>query len=458
MPADSSLPPPSKRWLVLAHAFNMDGRAASQTITDKLPHLRAAGIEVVVISGVTGQRDREVEHHQLWSMGPAAIRFELRHVLRKRLRGPLYRIAMSLASLLLLPGIVVEKLVRPVENSWSWWLGAYLKGRSLMRQRHFDLIYSTGGAFSAHVAGRALRRSTGVPWLAEVHDPFLVPGEQPRNAQEKMKAEVERLICRDADLAIWFTEEALASARRRHPELGDRGRVMLPGVEDPFAGAPPPYVPGPVFVLGHFGSLSPTRNLGVALAALERMFAQHPSWKGRVELHVYGGPLDAVSAERLKASGARFAVRHFGRVEADAESGLSGRAQILRRMRSCDALLLLHGEDLICAEYIPSKMYEYLWMQRPILAMVHRNAQMERMLQGLGHCVVRSDAADPSSASERLASGLQALVERWERRQLTDSGQRSPFTTAAGVHSLVSWLADVGRPLPRDAIRLTTSS
>ena len=37
-----------QRWLILSHAFNMDGRAASQTITDKLPHLRRAGIEVVV--------------------------------------------------------------------------------------------------------------------------------------------------------------------------------------------------------------------------------------------------------------------------------------------------------------------------------------------------------------------------------------------------------------------------
>ena len=55
MPSDSSLPPPSKRWLVLAHAFNMDGRAASQTITDKLPHLCAAGIEVVVGNAATGE-------------------------------------------------------------------------------------------------------------------------------------------------------------------------------------------------------------------------------------------------------------------------------------------------------------------------------------------------------------------------------------------------------------------
>jgi UDP-glucose:(heptosyl)LPS alpha-1,3-glucosyltransferase len=47
----------TQRWLVLSHAFNMDGRAASQTITDKLPHLEAAGVELVVLSGVSGRQD-----------------------------------------------------------------------------------------------------------------------------------------------------------------------------------------------------------------------------------------------------------------------------------------------------------------------------------------------------------------------------------------------------------------
>ena len=125
-----------QRWLVLSHAFNMDGRAASQTITDKLPHLRAAGIELVVLSGVSGLKDALYEHHQLWPAGPAGFRFELRHVLRKHLTSPVvYRVVMLALSLPLLPFMLLEKLLRPVESSWSWWLSAYVKGRSLARQR-----------------------------------------------------------------------------------------------------------------------------------------------------------------------------------------------------------------------------------------------------------------------------------------------------------------------------------
>ena len=257
---------PRQRWLILAHAFNMDGRAASQTITDKLPHLKRAGIDVVVISGVSGTHDALIEHHQVWPAGPAGLRFELRHVLRRRFDNRLiYRTLMTLASIVLLPFLLVEKLLRPVESSWSWWLSAYLKGKSLAHRQAFDLIYSTGGAFSAHLAGCALKKATGTPWLAEVHDPLVTPGTKPTTAQQRMQSRVERLICTDADLAIWFTEQALASALARQPQLGGRGRMMLPGIDSPFKTLPP-YQSGSKFIIGYFGSLSATRTRASSIA------------------------------------------------------------------------------------------------------------------------------------------------------------------------------------------------
>ena len=33
-----------KRWLIISHGFNMDGRAASLTVTDKIPYLQDQGV------------------------------------------------------------------------------------------------------------------------------------------------------------------------------------------------------------------------------------------------------------------------------------------------------------------------------------------------------------------------------------------------------------------------------
>ena len=428
-----------QRWLILAHAFNMDGRAASQTITDKIPHLLAAGIELVVLSGVSGTKDKVLEHHQLWPAGPAGLRFELRHVLRRHIQSPfVYRLLMTLATLFLLPGLVVEKLLRPVESSWSWWLSAWLKGKALARHQPFDLIYSTGGAFAAHIAGSALKRSLGTPWMAEIHDPLITPGSTPRTAQQKMQARVESLICRDADVAIWFTEQALASARVRHPELGERGKVLLPGIDPPFKELPP-YIPGPKFIVGHFGSLSPTRNLVPFIEALESLQERRPDLVEATELQVTGGPLDVVSAAKIAASPLRDHVRHLGRIEADLATGLSGREQILRRMRGVDVLLLLHGEEPICSEYIPSKLYEYLWMQRPILATVHRNSQMSAMLSQEGHYIVNS------GNTLEFAVKIEKLFDLFLLYGLEDNSRQSPYTVSRSVKKLILYSSNGGK-------------
>jgi len=433
----------TQRWLVLAHAFNMDGRAASQTITDKLPHLERAGIELVILSGVSGVRDTHFEHYQLWPSGPAGIRFELRHVLRKQLGyGVRYRALMLLASLVLLPGMVVEKMFRPIESSWSWWFSAYCKGLLLARTGPpFDLIYSTGGAFSAHVAAKQLKKSLDVPWMAEVHDPLVNPGmssETRLSAQQKMQAHVEHQICSDADIAIWFTDAALASAQRRQPQLGNRGRMLLPGVDRPCE-VLPPYVPCKKFVIGHFGSLSTTRNLSPVIRALEVLCSAYERWRKVIELHVYGGPLDSVSARVLEASPIRACVHHFGRIEVDPQTGLSGREQILRRMRAVDVLLLLHGEEAICAEYIPSKLYEYLWMQRPIVALVHKNPQMLELIREQGHIAVLTDGVSEEALSEQLSTALERYIVQWAVNGLPDNGKASPNTTATAVTKILEW-------------------
>ena len=107
-------------WLILSHAFNMDGRAASHTITDKIPHLIAAGIDPIVLSAVTGRRDEIVEHHQLLPVSPAGLRFDLRHVLRRRLTGKLlYKVAVGLMTLLMLPFYLLEKIFIRLEPQWS---------------------------------------------------------------------------------------------------------------------------------------------------------------------------------------------------------------------------------------------------------------------------------------------------------------------------------------------------
>ena len=417
----------TETWLILSHAFNMDGRAASQMITEKMPHLGARGIQPIVVSAVTGTKDPVLEHHQVLPLGPSGLRFDLRHVLRQRVRSRVgYRLATGAISALLLPFYLLERTFIPLESQWSWLLPAYWAGSRLMARRRPALIYSAGSADPSHLAAAYLRRRFEVPWLAEIEDPLLYDGWDKSRMAHRWAERIERAVCREADVAIWYTEAALRRARARHPELGSRGHCVLPGAEPP-VGPRRPYRQGERFVIAHFGSLSPTRNLGVFLEGVKDLLAVRPERARILEVHVYGSRLDRVTQAAVERLGRPEIVRVFGRLERDPGNGASGHEQVLARMQGADALLLLHGTSPFCEEYIPSKFYEYLSTGRPILGLTWRNPQLDDLLRSAGHLAVPAD----TPAAVRDALGM--LLERWDRDDLQDSGIPSPHTVAAAV-------------------------
>ena len=420
----------AETWLILSHAFNMDGRAASQMITEKMPHLRARGIHPIVVSAVTGTKDPVLEHHRVLPLGPSGLRFDLRHVLRQRLRSRAgYRVGMGVISGLLLPFYLVERTFIPLESQWSWLLPAYWTGARLVARKRPALVYSAGSADPAHLAAAYLRRRFGVPWLAEIEDPLIYDGWDKSRMARRWAERIERAVCCEADVAVWYTDAALARARARHPELGSRGHCVLPGA-DPPAGPRRPYRRGERFVIAHFGSLSPTRNLAVFVEGVEGLLAARPERARAFELHVYGSRLDPVSRAAVERLGQPEIVRVFGRLERDPATGASGHEQVLERMRGADALLLLHGTSPFCEEYIPSKFYEYLSTGRPILGLTWRNPQLDGLLRSAGHLAVPADT--PAGVRDALGT----LLDRWDQDDLQDSGIPSPHTAAAAAERI----------------------
>jgi hypothetical protein len=106
-----------------------------------------------------------------------------------------------------------------------------------------------------------------------------------------------------------------------------------------------------------------------------------------------------------------------GRLEKDPVTGKSGRERVVERMQAADVLILLHGNDEWCAEYIPSKLYDYLWTGRPIWGITHRNPQLDQMLLDRGaYLSPQSDIQATELALERIWLDWQAktlIAPKW---------------------------------------------
>ena len=421
---------PKKHWLILSHGFNMDGRASSQTITDKIPYLLVAGIKPIVFSAITGIKDQRFPHHQFLAWGPAAFRFDFRHwIANKYGRNLFYKISTGLVSLLLAPFIALEKFCLGYSSQWSWAIPAFIHGLTLIRSGKVDLIYSTGGAWSAHLAALWLKKKTGATWIAEIHDPLIIRKdandlgfENPKNRDAKFRQYLEKQICKYSDLVWWFTDGALHYAKVRNNNLNTPGNahgvVVIPGAEPPVNKKTPPenklHDYSDKLNLCHFGSLAKDRSLSVILNAIASLVTKHPEARTKIQVHAYGAPLDSLSKEAIQRLSFEDVLVAHGRLEKDCVSGKSGRERVIERMQEADILILLHGNDEWCAEYIPSKYYEYLWTGRPIWALSHRNPQLDAMLAERGAYL--SHAGDELG----IATALERIWLDWINRELIE--------------------------------------
>lgn len=426
-----------KLWFIIAHSFNADGVAASQTITDRLPFLKKNGVEFVVLSGCTGIKALDFPHYRVISPSPSGIRYEMRFVIKNKFSATLARGALkTILMLLCLPFYLFEKIFIHLDSQWSWFISASVKGCFIVRKHRPDLLYSTAGPSTTHLAAYILNKIYSIPWMAEVHDPFIRDDEKRRWHKYYFNRFIEKIVCKNASIVIYFTNQALQNANRRHP-IRHKSLLIRPGANPPaFDGVE--YVKRNKIHFGHFGSLSATRNLDIVIKAIHRLTLEDPSLKEKLVLDIYGSELDAVSKKSLKEYPLEDIIAEHGRIEFDPSSGKSGRQIVLEAMKAMDVLVLLHGnDDSMSQEYIPSKLYEYLLMGRPVLGLVTKGTELEQFLNENGHLCVNVDSV------EQLEGAIKNFIIKWESGQLNDLPASSVFTVEATVNKLIDAVSHI---------------
>lgn len=422
-------------WLILSHCFNMDGRAASQVITSKIPLLIERGIVPMVISAPMGLRATTHPHIQAFSTGPSALRFDARHLISQRWgRGITYKLLTLLLSLLLAPLIVIERLLFGLQNHASWAVSAVVWGWCLIRQHQPVVIYSTGGAYSAHWAGYWLKRLTGVPWIAEVHDPMILSGQPLKDRNTRRLAKTEALICQHADQAWWLTQGALASALQRHPELAPRGFWVHSGASCPSPALSQHSAPrGEVFHIGHFGAISEHRSMAPFAQALGMLLQKHPDLLNKLVVDLFGSDLDTLGRGQAVQAGVADLFKFQGRLAHHA---------VFETMTQASLLLLIHGTTPGCSEYIPAKTFEYFWAQRPLLACTFKNPELDQLiLERNGYVAEADDAA-------HIAQALEKAYLDW-RDGNWRPGTTPPIDVESGMNKIFDRLAvSVPQALP----------
>jgi glycosyltransferase involved in cell wall biosynthesis len=369
----------SRRLLVLAYYFPPQGGAGVQRTVKLLRHLPGLGWRPIVVTG-------PAEDGPAWAPHDASLGIELDPALAVvRVPGPPLTAGRV--------GRRVRRTLGLPTRFGRWWSVTSARyATDVARREQVDVLYTSMSPFESAIAAATAARASGVPWVADLRDPWALDEWLSFPSALHRELETRRMGRRlaSASAVVANTEEAASAIGRRFPQLAERMTVIPNGWDaDDFAGPSAPRDDGNFRIVlagyshvpaeGHWlaralGGVTPGLDVSARshrhlLEALALLVERHPGLAARVELHVAGAgprsdPSDAVP--RL------------------VEHGYLPHHRAVALMRSAD-LLFLPMHDLtpgVRATTVPGKTYEYLASGRPILAALP-DGDARDMLAGL---------------------------------------------------------------------------
>jgi glycosyltransferase involved in cell wall biosynthesis len=282
----------------------------------------------------------------------------------------------------------------------SWWISAVPAGLMLIGKHKPDVLWSTFPIATAHLICLALKRVTGLPWVADFRDPMLQHSYPKSPRQRKVFAWIEGRAVRHCDRAVFTTHGAMESYRKRFPQLPPEKFVVIENGydEEAFAGiggaAPGTQVNGCITLL-HSGLLySEGRDPSAFFDAIAKLKNAGTIANGALKVVLRAPGEIAYFHELIKKRG----VEDFVAIEPAIPY-----AEALREMLAADGLLIFQGSSF--NTQIPAKIYEYFRARRPIFGLLDSAGETARMLGNAGF----NDIA-PMESADQIAAALERFL------------------------------------------------
>jgi glycosyltransferase involved in cell wall biosynthesis len=294
--------------------------------------------------------------------------------------------------------------IQRVPDRYSSWIPTgILEGLRLIRAFRPSAIYSTYPIPSAHYIGYALARLTGLPWIADFRDPMWWDKSSWTESGLAWSARkwMEGAAMRRCAKAIVCTPGMMNLFQSRYPGKDAGKLTLIPNGydEEDFRGiAASPRLPGAPLLMVHAGLLEREDRDPIPFFQAVRMFLD----KGQADrtglkIRFYGSGNDDLYAEEVRKLGIGDVVEILKAIPYH---------KVLQEMATADVLLLFQGPS--CDAQVPAKMYEYMRIGKPILALTTRQGDTGRiLLEARGGEVVPPD--DPAAIAGALAEWVRRL-------------------------------------------------
>lgn len=314
--------------------------------------------------------------------------------------------ALDTARHLSIRGAYLRCLALP--DRWaSWWLGGLLSGLLAVRRYRPDIIWSTYPIATAHLIGLTLHRLSGIPWIADFRDSMTEDNYPRDRATWKVYRWIEKETIERSSMAVFTARSARDMYLDRYPHLTAERCLVIPNGYDeedfrkltvPSGTATCNFPADRPLRLLHAGLVYPEeRDPRAFFAAAHRLKKQ-----GLLNGEDLIIDLRAPGSEELYTS----MIRTLGIEDMVRLLPALPYWEALQDYTKADALLLLQAAS--CNHQIPAKVYEYLRMGKPILALTSHAGDTAGLLRETGGATI-VDLADEESIAHALPAFVRSV-------------------------------------------------
>jgi hypothetical protein len=337
---------------------------------DKVLEFSKLGFYIDLISSPTIQSKefKNVKIHYVHSINPSRYFFEIKS-------GRMFK-GLFILPIVLSFGIIhelIERLIlkRTGQGYWGWTIPSLLKIILLAPKSKYDLILSLGGPASSHLATAIASKIFRINTVIEFQDPIVGEDIGFNSRSASYFKYLERFLVTSCSKVVFVTKNAAEECQSRYP--------LLNNIQYTYSSSSFSIITNKSLTIkrrnyhtlkmAYFGELYSTRNYNSLFLAISKINKLDSNFS--IEIDHYGR--EAVNNLDELNNNLRLTVK-----------GSFSRDVAMTKALKYDVVLLIQHTDERSKLTIPYKTWDYLNIQKPILALLN-NDELRELLDGLGH-------------------------------------------------------------------------
>ncbi|MCO5252681.1 MAG: hypothetical protein M9949_14830 [Candidatus Kapabacteria bacterium] len=255
----------------------------------------------------------------------------------------------------------------------GWLLTAKSKALELIKQHDISAVYSSSPPYTCSLIADYASKKASIPWIAGFRDPWTGFISSPKRwlIPSMIDRYMEKSVFTNANYVECAWNGIIKDALAKYPDLDASKFLHVPNGFDSNDFPDVQYKANHKFTLTYTGSMYGRRNPESLFAAIEELIAEGKIDKNKIVLRFVGRFGNEVNDMFEKATFA-------DRIEI---IGYVPHSESIAMIMKSDALLLVVDESKESKEIVPGKVYEYIGVNRPLIAIGPEDGSVAELIR-----------------------------------------------------------------------------